>query len=82
MGCGIGEARDLSPGSCRGDGHLGDMYLLGNKTEKVLKQRIECNVVKRWEGCRESTEMAACTKPPEQLFKPALVGLRESVFCC
>jgi hypothetical protein len=58
------------------------MYLLGNKSEKVLKQRIECNVVKRWEGCRESTEMAACTRPPEQMFKPALVGLGESVFCC
>jgi hypothetical protein len=27
-GCGIGEACGLSPGSCDGDGHLGDMYLL------------------------------------------------------
>ena len=81
-GCGIGhDAGSLGVG--RGDEQLlGGMYLLRKKSEKLLKQRIECNVVERWEGCRESTEMAACTKPPEQSLKPALVGLRVSVVCC
>jgi hypothetical protein len=81
-GCGIGNAA-CSHGGGHRDEITGSCTCYGKKTVKLLEQRIKCNdVVERWEGCRGSTEMAACTKPPEQFFKPALVDVRVSALCC
>jgi hypothetical protein len=80
-GCGIGDVACSRGGRRRGETR-GSCTCYGKKTVELLKQRIECNdVVERWQGCRESAEMAACTTP-EQFFKPALVGVRVSALCC
>jgi hypothetical protein len=42
------------------------MYLLRNKNRETIKteNRMQRRRPGVWRGCRESTEMAACTKPP------------------
>lgn len=51
------------------------------KPEKVLRQRIESSrVVGGLERLSWTDGVAACTRPPEQTFKPALDEIRGSTF--